>query len=337
MRASLLAAVVVLMSALDAAPVLAQTAEPGYETLVSRFQSDPLRLGLLLQVVADFQSERSENGTNGFSVANMRLAVSGRLDAGFHYLLQANFINSPAILDARVGFESAPAFRVDAGRFKVPFSYEFLTSAASIDFVNRARVVSALAPNRQLGVQASGRVSSGVRYAAGVFSGPRSENPSGFVLGAGRLSVRTGDDRDEGVVDAGLNLAAGRNGTIDGRDDVEIATDARLLVGADVRYERRALLLAGELIAGRLTFDDAAPTEEPWGFHATAGWRPTRRTQLLLRWDHFAPDVDDASQRVVLGFNAWPTTPTEVQVNWVVPVDGALANHQLLVNFQVGF
>lgn len=69
-------------------------------------------------------------------------------------------------------YRITPDFSIKAGLFKSPFSYEFLTGSASIDFVNRSTVVNQLAPNRQIGFQLGGNFSGGkLRYKAGVFNG----------------------------------------------------------------------------------------------------------------------------------------------------------------------
>jgi len=58
------------------------------------------------------------------------------------------------------------------GLFKSPFSHEFLTSAASLDFVRRSQVVSALAPARRIGAQLRGALGGGlIAYRLGVFNG----------------------------------------------------------------------------------------------------------------------------------------------------------------------
>ena len=39
----------------------------------------------------------------------------------------------------------------------------------------------------------------------------------------------------------------------------------------------------------------------------------------------------------MLGFNAWPATVTEFQINYLVDArDAAVDHHQMLVNFQFG-
>jgi hypothetical protein len=89
------------------------------------------------------------------------ILLSGSLDGDFDYFLQTNFAASPSILDARVGWTASEQFGVWAGRFKTPVSAELLTFAGSLDFVNRSRMVEALAPGRQMGVQFRGRMGSG--------------------------------------------------------------------------------------------------------------------------------------------------------------------------------
>lgn len=331
----LLLALPVFLAARQAA-AQTPTDEPRLADLASRFQTDALRVGMLIQVHADYQPERSEPGTNGFSINNLRLSISGALDGGFSYALQANFVTSPALVDARIGYEASPLFHVDAGRFKAAFSREALTSARSLDFVQRSRGVRALAPGRQIGVQVSGGGASGVRYAVGIFSGPRSDNASGLVLGVARLTLHAAGADAADAVDAGVSIGAGRDGVIDGRDDVVIPTDDRVIAGVHARYTHGPFLVSAELVAARLGFEDS-PTTEPWGYHATAGYRPSRRTQLLARWDRYADAPAAATDRILVGFNARPTTPTELQVNWVIPVEGSLDTNRLVVNFQIGF
>jgi hypothetical protein len=76
---------------------------------------------------------------------------------------------------------------------------------------------------------------------------------------------------------------------------------------------------------------------EPWGYHATAGWSATPRSQVLVRWDRLQGGGAAWRDQVAFGWNLWPTSPTEVQVDYVVPTTGSPSDHQLLVNFQVGF
>jgi hypothetical protein len=60
------------------------------------------------------------------------------------------------LLEAIVSWSPDPRLMISAGRFKTPFSREFIQDIANIDFVNRSRVVVALVPNRQRGLRLRG-------------------------------------------------------------------------------------------------------------------------------------------------------------------------------------
>jgi len=70
----------------------------------------------------------------------------GNIDKKFSYFFQFDFTKSSAVLDAKLRYQYSTAFGIDAGLFKAPFSREYLTYAADIDFINRSQVVSTLAP-----------------------------------------------------------------------------------------------------------------------------------------------------------------------------------------------
>jgi hypothetical protein len=64
----------------------------------------------------------------------------------------------------------------------------------------------------------------------------------------------------------------------------------------------------------------------------------TRKSQVLLRWDKFRPDTGSSSpDEFVLGYNIWPSGPTEFQVNYVIPTSGGVGSHLVLFNAQVAF
>lgn len=323
----------------------AQQPEPRYDALVRAFQTDALRVVMLLQVVADVQAERTVAGANGFQVANARLGINGRLDGGWSYELISALTATPAVLDSRISHTAAPSLTIDAGRFKVPFSRERLTNAGAIDFVNRAQVTATLSPGRQVGAQARGLGWNGhVEYALGVFNGNSlaSGNDDNEVMAVGRVafwptgdpSTAPGDHRFEIAVNAGVSRdAAAPIGAL-----IPSFEGDRRLVGVDFRRRAGRLLLAGEAITALL--DPAAGSAaQPTGWHATAGWHLRPATQVLVRWDAFRPDgLGPDADLLVLGWNRWPTQASEVQVNWVVDLnDAAPKRHQLLVNLQLAF
>lgn len=319
--------------------------EPLLDGLARLFQTEALSIGALLQTVGSFQADRTLPGGNGFSIATMRLAVYGELDMGFGYFFQTDFTRSRPLLDASMHYRVAPALRLDAGLFKVPFSREFLTPASSIDFVNRARVVASLAPNRQIGLQAGGQLGSGpLSYAMGLFNGNRfveaNANDNDDFLYAVRIAYDS-DAPSRGAADG--RLAVGFNLAFSSDDDVTLVgfpdgfEGERLLFGLDARWNRDRWLAAAEIIGANLD-PVAGATAEPYGWALTLGYMLNGKSQLLARWDSFDPDTGpDSDDLFILGYNLWPTGATEVQLNYVVPTAGGLDEHQLLANLQVGF
>ncbi len=336
---SLLCAVLLLMGT----HAHAQQNDPLLQQLVQTFQRDYLTIGALFQTVADGQIERTAPGENGFSVANFRLRVLGELDNGFGYLLQTNFTGAPAILDARMSYRFHPSVRVMVGQFKSPFSAEFLTYAGSIDFVNRAQAVTALAPGRQIGAQAEWRHDA-LGISAGVFNGNATvvngNDGDGFLYVAranGQWPLTTSGDTPASL-ELGLNAAYSNDDAVNIGGVITSFTGNRAVFGGDARLVHGRLLVAAEALVMSLD-PDLGANRTPWGSHVTAGYMSSAKTQLLVRWDGFErDDGTDRQDYVILGLNVWPTLATEVQVNYLIdPDDAAFDHHQLLVNFQLGF
>ncbi len=326
-------------------PSQAQEAEPKFDALVSTFQKDYFRLGALLQIVGDVQGERTDGALNGFSVANAWLRIGGSLDGGFGYLFQSNMVGTPAIVDAMISYTASPAAIIQAGRFNVPFSRELMIYAGSIDFVNRSAVVTALSPNRDVGVSLNGRPGGGaLEYQIGAFNGNRTSgggNDNNALLYTGRLAIRPDIATAESPSDQfefAVNVARSEDSTARIAGLVPAFDGTRTLLGADMRLQRGPWMVSAELIAATLVFT-GGPERNPMGWHATAGYMLTPKAQGLLRWDVLETDgLATDVNRLVAGYNLWPTKATELQVNYLVPVDGGGSKqHQLLVNLQVSF
>ena len=285
--------ILLLSSHLWLGSVFAQD-EPKMESLREVFQRDYLKIGFVFQFVGDFQQERT-SGFNGFSIANMRLTVQGNLDRGFGYLVRTNFINSTSVLDAKMSLRPNPGIGFDAGLFKTPFSQEFLTPADGIDFVNRSTVVSTLAPNRQVGLQVSGRsITSGIFYKAGLFNGNRtfSGNDNDKFMYVARLGLQRAFGEEGNNILLGVNSAYSE-------DTARNRNTERVLWGADLRLTFGPLLISSEYIRGRLTDNQALVTEtNPDGWHVTSGWMVVEGHQLLVRLDTYRPDSWWCGQRV---------------------------------------
>ncbi len=304
-----------------------------YDSLFARFQQDYLRFTALVQIVPQFPLEDAEGNEGRFDVSTARFGVGGRLDGGVGYRLQTDFAKAPAVLDAFVSYGPGDAARFFVGRYKAPFSYELLTSAAAIDFVNRARVVRALAPGRQVG--ASMRVplaGEALAVRAGVFNAASGratdgsfvsqDERGGFLLAARAQSTLQPADGTSLVV--GANLAYDTPDTSDALD-----VPGRLLVGADVRLRAGRFLFAAEGIVEQVE-DDAFPDRD--GFYLTAGVDLNADNRLLVRLDEFR-----GSGEILLGYNLTVTRAAGFQANVILPLDDEAETTQLLLNVQIGF
>lgn len=319
--------------------------EPLAEQLRKNFKKEYLKVGFLIQVVGDGQIERSFSGHSGFYVSNLRLILTGKLDKNFGYHFKANFIRSPAILDGFMYYQFSRNFTLDMGFFKAPFSREFLTGAEAIDMVNRPVVVSALGPGRQIGVQARGALDSKstVQYRLGLFNGNgygNNNNDNEDFMYAGRLAFfpQVFNDRTAGSLEIGVNAAYSND------DGARIMgsnfNGKRTLLGGDVRLVASEWLLAAEYIHANLKTDGFEERSfNPNGFYITGGYMPDAKNQLLVRWDGFHPDgLARDSDLLIFGFNHWPTSMTEFQVNYIINTDDSeFKHHQVLVNAQVAF
>lgn len=301
---------------------------------IDRLLGPEIELGALVQTVGrlSFDPPPGPPGTNQFGIGTARLRLSGGGDTGFRYMSQLDFTRSLVLLDARVGYSFSPGATLRAGLFKTPFSGEFLTSAAAIDFVNRARVVGAYAPNRDVGINLFGRAESGLSYSVGVFNGngrTLAGNDNNRFMYVGRIGYAP--DLEDGTLEIAADAATSKDayGGFRGR---------RTWMGADARFERGAWLLAGEVLYARTSPDDGSE-RMPLGYHLTAGYSPVPgRHQIVFRLDQVDHDVPaETPTQVVAGYNFFATDAYGLQLNYVMQVgEGAdVSDDRILANFQV--
>jgi len=316
-----------------------QVEEPIYEEYIKNFKKDYFTLEMLLQAVADFQPERTIIGNNGFSVSNMRLRMFGNLDKNFSYFFQASFIISPLLLDAIVRYKFSDAFMLSAGQFKAPFSKEFLTYAANIDFVNRAQVTALLSPRREIGFQLSGKfVDDLLEYRAGIFNGNgpnnfSNDNNSFMYVGRIVATPKTVNTKYE------IGINAGYSKDNEGSVFAKTFEGNRTFVGGDFRAEIHNFLFSTEVIMNKLegTIDSVRSNKEPFGYHVTLGFKPFQNHQFLFRYDNLSPDgIISDSEFYIIGYNFWPTRVAELQLNYITDSGQTeFKYHWILANLQI--
>ena len=148
-----------------------------------------LQIGLLLHADGRFAlADESEQYVDNFVVRRFRPYLRGRLGRHFEFFMNPDFAGGTlTVQDAYVDTIFAPAFRIRAGKGKTPFGFERLQPAANMLFMERA-FPTALAPNRDIGVQVLGDLSGGVvSYLAGVMNG---------VADGASADVETNDGKD---------------------------------------------------------------------------------------------------------------------------------------------
>ena len=167
--------------------------------------------------------------------------------------------------DAYVNMRFSRPFELQAGRFKMPFGRDALASSANLDFVFRSQLGRQLAPGRDVGVMAHGRLSDRLTYDAGYFlhDGDNARSPvteGGEHAVAGRIEVQPFVARKESplerlevgvaVVSSALDDSLALRGeTVFGDGtffDRVFANGRRLRLGADAEWSRGPFGLSGE-------------------------------------------------------------------------------------------
>ncbi len=131
--------------------------------------------------------------TTKFLVRRARIQMDATFYKHLNFKLEGDFGSGASVLtDGYVELRYWPELRVRGGQFKVPFSFEELTSSNFIDFVERS-VVNNLVPARDVGGMVHGTLFGGLtEYAVGIFNGTGQNNTetNDSKDFAGRLLVR---------------------------------------------------------------------------------------------------------------------------------------------------
>lgn len=106
---------------------------------------------------------------DGVDIARRRVGIEGRLARVIDYQVEYE-IGAREWRDVYIDYRQFKTLQVRAGTFKLPFGLDETTSATSLDFIYRAGISSRLAPGRNRGVAAHGKLlSDRVGYEAGAF------------------------------------------------------------------------------------------------------------------------------------------------------------------------
>jgi phosphate-selective porin OprO/OprP len=123
-----------------------------------------------------YEQNGQVNVRDTFAFPRQWFIFSGRISKPFGYFVSiANGFDTFAILDVFLDVDYDPRFRIRAGRFKTPFTYEFFVEPVQgLVVPERSLFFNNFALNRDLGVMPFGRLfNNHIDYAVGIFNGVR--------------------------------------------------------------------------------------------------------------------------------------------------------------------
>jgi phosphate-selective porin OprO/OprP len=148
-----------------------------------------LRIDFRLKLQGDFRafSPNVETEEGLFEMHRRRVGIQGTFLRHFEYEVERELREKRVWRDAFVNFGYFDNFQIQAGKFKIPFSLEQLTTPTDLNFVYRAKVVDNLSPARDIGVTMHGRFGRrALGYDVGVFRNDGENARFDFNPGAGR-------------------------------------------------------------------------------------------------------------------------------------------------------
>lgn len=310
------------------------------DALEQIFKQDYLSVGALIQAQGELHMDPQFQGENTFRIPTARIKLSGSLDRNVSYTVQTDFTNSPALLDANVTYGFTDGVSITAGAQKPGISGEYLTGAASTDFINRSRIVNVLASGRDIGLLGKLELTDGLMLSAGMFNGTNQNlgNNNNEFYYTGRLEANKELSSGVWIKLAGNASFGNENGTIIGNGNLPPVNGSRALIGGDGRLEIGGLLLSGEFLYGELEYGPNQ-IDNIMGFHATAGYWVIEDLQFIVRFDHLKSDVVSFTENIVVGgLNYNYTDAASFQLNYQMnPDQFDLANHFVLLQTQLAF
>lgn len=130
------------------------------------------RVDLRAKLKGDFRKADQDLEDRGgrYETTLKRVALDGSITNRVEFQIERELQKKNPWRDVFVNVRIATALEVRAGKFKMPFGYERLTSVGDLDFAFRTLLSDIVAPGRDVGVQVHGGLFRRVMtYQAGVF------------------------------------------------------------------------------------------------------------------------------------------------------------------------
>jgi phosphate-selective porin OprO and OprP len=285
---------------------------------------------------------------NTADIRRARLAIKGNISPYFGYGFQADFASSPKLLDAYIDCKLSEYFVITAGQFKLPFSYENLTSSNKMEMIDRSQAVEALVfrgkdvngnqNGRDIGIQIGGTLlklndRSVIDYRAGLFNGQGINtvdlNESKDFVGRLIFHPIKGLDFGGSYLNGLGNYAVTKaSPAIDHRKN---------RYGLEVSYELKNFSFRSEYLRGE---DNKAVRE---GWYAQAGYYIIpQKLQFLFKYDKYNPSISTLGDISILyttclnyNFNSY----SRIQLAYIFRQEqGPKINNNIgQVQYQIGF
>ena len=287
--------------------------------------SKALQISGLVQ--ARYQGFEQSGVNNAFDLHRARLDAKGNITDKWSYEVYTEFASTTKLLDAYTSYKIADYLKFTAGQFKIPFSYESLTSDSQLEFIDRSQVIEALAGRskdvignqngRDIGAQISGSFAKINNlylfdYTFGVFNG------------AGYDVTSDNNNHKDIVARFGVHPLKGLDfgGSLYSGEDIPAATtkvpnpvtQARNRYGIDGRYVTGPFSITAEYAHGT----DGSIKRDGW--YAQAGYFVFPQLQLVAKYDTYDPNKVITTDRTIFyigGFNYVFNSWTKLAVDYL--------------------
>lgn len=313
---------------------------PLYDQIKKSIKQETFNLNVLVQSGGSLSLQDDDFlGGKTFKLYNARIILRGKLDGGFFYGLQVNFVKEPNLVDAFVGYKQSKYFRVSLGAMKPKQTQDFIAPPNKTDFIGHTKINALLVQSCELGLAMEGDV-SGLYYFLGLFNGNKlSLAKKDSYYGVGRLQYNMKE-----VLGGKLQLGVQSSYGYTPYDSVKplrsgssgpIIRGKRFIYGADIRLKTKKLLLAAEYMGGNIETQRFISSDEVIdGYYITAGYSVLEKTMVLARWQNWNQKKKKINNNMLtIGVNQKITNITKAQLNFDVFVPDGNAKNKYGVSF----
>ena len=256
----------------------------------------PLSLGRALNLSGLFQTRyqafQGTSGVDGFDIRRARLDFKGAITNNWDYELYVEFAGTPSLLDGYTTYKIADYLKLSAGQFKIPFSYESLTSDSQLEFIDRSQVEESLNARSKdvLGNQQGRDIGGQISGSFWKLNGNYLFDYSVAILNGNGVNKTADNNKNKDIagrftVHPIANLAISYD-FYQGHDiwGTSTATQKRNRRGVDARYVYGPLSLTAEYDRGT----DAAVYRNGW-YAQAAYYVIPKKLQLAAKYDTYDP------------------------------------------------